>query len=336
MGYNIPVLRELVESYDAKIDVISWDQNKLTPYQTPTIENVTFHKRSKFDKNSILEVALQIKPDLVYVPNWYDKGYLPACKAMRKSGIPVVAGLDNQWRNTLKQWAGCLVMRLKLKNYFSHLWVSGPYQYEFARRLGFKKQNILFDFYSADVSAFAQAKQNKDITTATPHKFLFVGRLEPEKGIDVLLKAWNSISVKKDWDLTLIGSGSLKGQFEKLNGVTVKDFMQPDDLVNEISNYGCFVLPSRYEPYGVVLHEFAAAGMPLVASDCCGAAPIFVRSGYNGYQFNSGNAEDLANKLKIIINASQERLHLLGARSIIRSTVITPQTSAASLISALN
>jgi glycosyltransferase involved in cell wall biosynthesis len=178
-------------------------------------------------------------------------------------------------------------------------------------------------------------KQNKDTTIVTPHKFLFVGRLEPVKGIDLLLKAWDSIEDKKDWDLTLIGNGSLKEQFEKLHGVIVKDFMQPDDLVNEISNYGCFLLPSRYEPYGVVLHEFAAAGMPLIASDCCGAAPIFVRTGYNGYQFKSGNALDLASKMKLLVNASDQELEVMGKRSIERSTIITAQTSAASLMSVL-
>lgn len=331
MGYNLPVLKELSFKYGAKIHVISWDKKKLTPIKIPEIKGVKFYKRSQFDKNSIIQLAQELQPNLVYVPNWFDKGYLPACLMMRKMGIPVVAGLDNQWRGTLKQWAGCLLMRIKLKNYFSHLWVSGPYQYEFARRLGFDKTKILFDFYSADTALF---KQPINTVVSNSKKFLFVGRLEPVKGIDILLESWKSIN-SKDWTLTLIGNGSLKDCFKELDNVVVKDFMQPEDLVKEIRDYNCFILPSIYEPFGVVLHEFAAAGMPIIASDCCGAAPIFVRSGYNGYQFKSGNSKDLAHKIKLIINSNKDTLQLMGERSVERSMIISPQTSAASLISVL-
>jgi glycosyltransferase involved in cell wall biosynthesis len=335
MGYNIPVLRELATTHGAQVHVVHWDNKKLTPYKAPLINGITYYKRSQIDKNALNKLVQLIKPDLVYVPNWYDKEYLPVCAQLRKKGVPVVAGLDNQWTGSLKQWFGCLYMRLYLRRFYSHIWVAGPYQFEFARRLGFKKNNIIFDFYSADVHAFAKAKTVKQIAPI-PKKFLFVGRLEPVKGLDLLLNAWGKIKEKHGWDLTLIGDGSLKEKYTAVPGVTVKGFMQPEQLIEEISQFGVFILPSLYEPYGVVIHEFAAAGLPIIASDTCGAAPIFVRNGLSGFQFKTGDVSHLHYRLEEIISMNPEKLVKMSHCAAKRGLIITPQSSASSFISVLN
>lgn len=332
MGYNIPVIKELTKRYKAKVHLVHWDKGKLTPYIPPIIKDVVYYNRSEFNENDFIALAKQIKPNIVYVPNWYDKGYLKVCYYLKQKNIPIVAGLDNQWKGSLKQWFGCFIMRVYLKKFFSHIWVSGPYQYEFARRLGFKKTNILFNFYSADVEGFFNIERLNKV----PHKFLFVGRLEKVKGIDVLLNAWNTIENKKDWSLTLIGSGTLKADILKYQNVELKDFMQPELLLKEINNYGCFVLPSIYEPWGVVIHEFVAAGMPMIVTNTCGAAPIFVIPNYNGFLVNPGNVTDLRNKMEKIISLSDEELLRLRNNSIKRGNIITPEISAASFMSAFN
>lgn len=332
MGYNIPVLKELCIRYNAEVHVVHWDKGKLTPYVPPIIEGVVYYKRSELKKEDFIKLANKINPNIVYVPNWYDKGYLNVCRYLKRKKIPVVAGLDNQWTGSLKQWFGCGLMRIYLKKYYSHIWVAGPYQYEFARRLGFNKTKILFNFYSADVEGFI----NLEKPTLVPHKFLFVGRLEPVKGIDILLKAWDSINEKKDWSLTLIGSGSLKSKILQRTNIEVKDFMQPELLLKEISAYGCFVLPSIYEPWGVVIHEFVAAGMPIIVSKTCGAAPVFVIPNHNGFLFETGDVYDLRKKLEKIINMSDNDLLNFRENSINRGKIITPQISAASFMAALN
>lgn len=335
MGYNIPVLQELSSIHGANVHVVHWDKNKLTPYKAPQIDGVTYYNRSDFNDKKLKELAKTINPDLVYVPNWYDKGYLPVCADLRNKGIPVVAGLDNQWTSSIKQWIGCLYMRLYLKKNFSHIWVAGPSQYEFARRLGFDKRSIIFDFYSADVAKFSSIYENK-VEKLSSKKFLFVGRLEPVKGIDLLLQAWKEIEDKKGWDITLIGNGSLKKELEGQAGVTIKDFMQPDDLVKEIKQYDCFILPSVYEPYGVVLHEFAVAGMPIIASDTCGAAPLFVISGHSGFQFKSGNYKDLKSKMEKMMLLDQPTFEKMRLQAHQGGMKINPQSSAAQFMSVIH
>ena len=46
-----------------------------------------------------------------------------------------------------------------------------------------------------------------------------------------------------------------KREFNNLSDIEVRDFLQPHDLVKMIDSTGCFVLPSRFEPWGVVVHE---------------------------------------------------------------------------------
>ena len=84
--------------------------------------------------------------------------------------------------------------------------------------------------------------------------------------MDILLDAWKLIESNRDgWELHFIGNGSLKSKLTQEDGIIVSDFMQPNELVKEIPKTGCFILPSRHEPWGVVIHEFASAGIPLFA-----------------------------------------------------------------------
>ena len=258
-------------------------------------------------------------------------------KQLRLDGRPVVVGFDDQWHGTLKQWLAIILGRVgNFSQFYSHAWVAGLYQFEYARRLGFEKKNIVYDLYSADLRLFNQAYHDsiENKQNHYPHRFLFVGRFEPVKGLDVLLQAWQQLGVKKDdWVLHLIGNGSLKTQLEATAGVVLKDFMQPEQLMQEVANAGCFLLPSRGEPWGVVVHEFAAAGLPLIVSDVAGAASTFLISGLNGFSFKVNDPKALANRMHQIINKTDQELHAMAISSHALSQRITPETSAGNILS---
>jgi len=131
----------------------------------------------------------------------------------------------------------------------------------------------------------------------------------------------------------LIGNGSLKDQLTTTPGIVVKDFMQPDQLVAEIAESGCFILPSRREPWGVVVHEFAAAGLPLIISDVVGAGTSFLISGMNGYQFKSNDINSLSQRMRQIIASSDQQLLAMSSISYQLTRRISPETSAMNLIS---
>ena len=336
MGYTMATIRALLEK-GCVVHVVHKDHGKLTPYQPSDVKNLYFYPRSSQTGATLEQISKKIDPQVTVVSGWMDREYLQVARKLRTNGKVVVCGLDGQWNGTLRQrMANLLGLFRYFSQFFSHAWVSGVYQYEYARELGFTKKEIIFDLYSADLELFSSAYYEcvKIKKSQYPHRFLFVGRLEPVKGLDVLLDAWKKLGERrKDWELHLIGNGSLKDVLLETPGIVLKDFLQPDDLAHEISSAGCFVLPSRREPWGVVVHEFAAAGLPLICSDVVGAVASFLIDGSNGYLFKSSDFLDLSAKMLNVIQAKDEDLIKMGRVSVNLSRRITPDSSSDNLLS---
>lgn len=328
-------IRELAERGN-EVHVVHWNHKKLTPYKAPELPNVFMYNRSELSVEQIKKLAKNIAPGVTVVSGWMDRGYMSVAKQLRLEGLPVVVGFDDQWHGTLKQWLAIILGWVGyFSRFYSHAWVAGLYQFEYARRLGFEKKNIVYDLYCADLSLFNRAYKDsidKKINHY-PHRFLFVGRFEPIKGLDVLVQAWQELGAQKgNWELHLIGNGTLKTAFESTAGVVIKDFMQPNRLMQEVGSAGCFILPSRGEPWGVVVHEFAAAGLPLVVSDIVGAASTFLISGLNGYSFKANDPQSLATRMRQMISMTDQELHAMAVSSHVLSQRITQVTSAANLL----
>lgn len=333
MGYQIPVLEQYVEKYNSKVHVVHWDHKKLTTYAPPVIKNVTYYKRSKLNAKTLCGLIDGINPEIVYVSGWMDKSYLKACAELKKKGIPVVAGCDNQWKATIRQRLGVVYFKFFMDKYFDYLWVPGPFQFEFARRLGFAKNRILFNCYSADVELFTP---NNLHNSSLPHRFLFLGRFEKVKGVELLAQAWNEIENTRHWTLTFIGNGSLKEKLSNYPNIEVKEFIPPELLKKEISRYGCLILPSLSEPYALVIHEAMAAGLPVLATEVCGAAPVFILNGYNGYTFQANSIEILKGNMQLIMNMPSLKFKEMSINALKQSEIITPEITAASFMSILN
>jgi glycosyltransferase involved in cell wall biosynthesis len=335
MGYTIATIRALSENSN-EVHVVHWDHKKLTPYSIPLIPNVYFYSRSQLTVEQIAKMAIEIGPAVTVVSGWMDKGYIAVARKLIQERRQVVLGLDGHWKASLKQCFAAVMGKIGfISLFYSHVWVAGALQFEYACRLGFNKSQIIFDLYSADTRLFElgfidnhRNKQNR-----YPHRFLFVGRLEPIKGLNVLIEAWDELAGDRlDWELHLIGNGSLRGKIPARPGLLVRQFMQPEILVKEVANAGCFVLPSLDEPWGVVIHEFAAAGLPLIVSESVGSASTFLISGLNGYRFNANSSTQLTTRLRKIINMTDSELQEMSIWSNCLSKRITPQTSANNLL----
>ena len=107
--------------------------------------------------------------------------------------------------------------------------------------------------------------------------------------------------------------------------------MQPDALLAFMQTGNAFVLPSTFEPWGVVAHEFAAAGYPLVLSDAVGASEAFLQHGKNGYRFQANNADALKEALANIMALNPRQLQEMGTASKLLAQTITPKTWAGSV-----
>lgn len=340
MGYNLPIFDRLVSHYSASVDVFHWNENKLTPFVPEVAAGVSFHQRSSFTVQEMISFATQLNPDVVYISGWQDKGYLSVARKLKSLGIPIVAGLDSQWTGSLRQRIGAQLIRWVYKpRYFTYVWVPGPMQYEYAARIGFSKTEILCNLLSGNSDIFTVAARDRAVgDPLSRQSFLYVGRFAETKGIDILIAAYRLYKEKYQgrWSLTCIGNGPMLEELAKYPDINVEGFQTQKELSVKASHAGAFILPSRYEPWGVVVHEFATAGLPLILSERVGARPQFLIDGANGYSFYQDSAEDLAHKMHLLATQSPDRMISMRQLSAKLAEHISPDIAAASLMSVIS
>lgn len=320
-GYFLACAKSLSQS--AEVLVVRWPVNKEAPFQLDN-DGVTLLNRHDFNDQQLIKKIQEFNPDLIVCSGWMDKGYLAVAKSFRKK-IPVVLSLDNHWNGTLKQRIACLVSPVYLKRIFTHAWVPGKPQAAYASRLGFGK-NILLNYYCADTNLF-QAVFDKTIDAKRknfPHKFLYVARYVEHKGIFELWQAFAELvqETNCDWELLCIGTGDQWEHRMIHERIQHIGFVQPADLEKYIAQSGVYILPSKFEPWGVTVQEFAVAGFPLLLSTAVGARTKYLEK--NGFDFEPGNKDELKNAMKKIISQSNADLIQMAEQSHALGISVTP------------
>ncbi len=140
--------------------------------------------------------------------------------------------------------------------------------------------------------------------------YLYFGRLLPEKGVDILIRA---VAMVGEGKLKIAGSGPERPALEELAGsledgeVEFLGHLSGDKLRETVSRAQFTVLPSRwYENLPFSIMESFAAGVPVVAART-GGIPEMVDDGVNGYLFTMENVESCADSLKKMLKDGEER-----------------------------
>lgn len=242
----------------------------------PTEGGLRFYQREDFDAEGLQALVRDLDPQLILCFGWMDKDYLSIVRH-RKPSCPAVMTMDNQWLGTLRQSLGLVWSRLRLQPLFDHVWVPGPRQHRFARKLGFAERQIHEGLYVANAANFDPIWTGLEGGAPT-RRLVFTGRYVPEKGLDVLWEAFQSYHASHDSTLELwcIGAGALDSVKPDHPKIRHLGFVQPAEFRELLAGGGVFVLPSTFEPWGLVVQEFALAGFPLVLSSRVGAADRFL------------------------------------------------------------
>jgi glycosyltransferase involved in cell wall biosynthesis len=132
--------------------------------------------------------------------------------------------------------------------------------------------------------------------------FLFCGQMIARKGVDLLLEAFQRLGggarlllVGREAELPRL-LASLPAPVRER--VTYAGFQPPEELPRFFAQADVFVLPSRYDGWGVVVNQALGAGLPIVCSDMVGAGRDLVEEEVNGLRFPSGDAAGLAAKMQ--------------------------------------
>ncbi|MFM1931248.1 MAG: hypothetical protein RL226_551 [Bacteroidota bacterium] len=301
------------------VHVVRWPVKAEAPFEFDTHPNVHLYNRTDLDDSKLLQLSVDLAPDAVFVSGWVDKGYLQVARHFR-SRVSVTLLLDNHYTGSWKQRIVSLLSFHFIKPFFNHAWVPGSPQKVYAERLGFGKANIKTGFYCADTDLFdAHFAQ---FGAPQENAFIFIGRYVPFKGIYDLWEAFSLFSEEfPDWKLYCLGTGDHWEQRKEHPKIEHVGFVQPKDLSPWLQRAGVFVLPSHREPWGVVVHEMAAAGFPLICSDTIGAASMFL-SPANGLDFKAGQSTSLLDAMRTMgLKSQDQRIQMAQASRSIAQTL---------------
>jgi glycosyltransferase involved in cell wall biosynthesis len=189
--------------------------------------------------------------------------------------------------------------------------------------------------YCCDFDAFFREGERRLAPLALlPRAFLFSGRLVPEKGLDVLASAYRRYRElsPNPWPLLVCGEGPWRHRLVNNPGIRLLGFIQPSKLAETFALASCLILPSRFEPWGVVVHDAAAAGLTVLASTEVGSTAHLVQDGYNGATFAPGDTRHLVELLVTYSNYSDECRRHMAANSVSLARQFTPARWASYLL----
>lgn len=215
-------------------------------------------------------------------PPW--PGVLHACYHDSHLHTAVVASMITVHR-WIRTWQTKIDIFLCSTDFYRNLFV----------RAGFPSDKIVV------MPHFVQEPPQLDTHKKTGGYALFVGRLDPEKGVKTLLEAWRHL----DSPLKIRGNGRMDEEartFVREHNMAHVEFvgrLEEHELSNLIGNARFLVMPSEgyYETFGMVIIEAYSRGVPVVASNI-GVVPELVSHKQTGLLFEAGSAPDLAEKAK--------------------------------------
>jgi glycosyltransferase involved in cell wall biosynthesis len=260
-------------------------------------------------------------PDVVVVSGWSTFASQAAVGWCRAKRIPYVLLVESHdlgpragWRRAVK---GAVVPRLVRRA--ASVLVVGSAARESVVARGAEPQRVRVFANTVDVGAWAERVARVDGQhVAEEVRVLSVGRLAPEKGFDTLVRA---VAATEDprFTLAIAGEGAERTALERLGrdlGVrlVLLGDLDAERLAEAYAGADVFALLSTHEPWGVVVNEAAASGLPLVLSDRVGAVYDLLRDGENGFVVPAGDADAAAGALRRLADDPELRSSM-GARS---------------------
>lgn len=187
---------------------------------------------------------------------------------------------------------------------------------ERAKKLGHKNVTLIPNgIHMNDI------ERERKRTQKVSGRILFVGRLEPMKGVETLLDAFQEVVKRGKIDafLQVVGSGSRERYLKRiakgmklLDRITFRGFVPMPDVYREFAQAPVFCGLSRSEALGNVFLEAQAAGCAVVASNV-GGIPDIVKDGETGLLVKPDNAKAAADAMEQLLDDMQLRDHIAKA-----------------------
>ncbi|WP_229216421.1 glycosyltransferase family 4 protein [Dyadobacter sp. 3J3] len=313
-------------------------------FQT-SLDKVKFGERVK----ALFKAFDEFKPTVLNVTGWFDYAQVMLMIYARMKGVKIVlssesSSMDHS-RSPLKEKIKSLIV-----NQADAFFCFGKSSADYLLTLGVNQHQIAVTnaaVIDEDVirKNFDLARhQTFEINPSTRQRsFVYVGRLAEEKNLELLIKAFISVKEKSnssfDWTLLFVGDGPAKEKLKELSGAELKNetiefagghpwYKVPAWLAKS----DILILPSKSEPWGLVVNEAMVCGMPVIVSEKCGCAEDLVRNGINGFLFNPESQSELETAIEFFLK-NPEKIDSMGKESLKLIHPFSSKTVAKAMVS---
>ena len=273
------------------------------------------------------------RPDVVGAVGYSRPESMAALGWARRAGRTPVLLSESQECDHPRTWWKEAIKARRVRQFAAAL-AGGPSHREYLVKLGMPRQRIALGNNAVDNRAFAEraaaARARPDFRAGLPDRpyFVAVSRFVSEKNLDGLVRAYARYREAADpstaWDLALCGGGPGADRVEAsvaasgfAGSIHRPGFLQGDELSRWLAGAGCFVHPSRMEPWGLVANEAAASGLPLLLSERAGCARTLAPDpdGKTGRRFDPDDEAELTAALAWMAGLAEEDRATMGRRA---------------------
>ncbi len=276
----------------------------------------------------ILKTIKSYQPDLVNLTGYYDIASWIALIYCKLNGIKTVLSNESTAGDHQRSFLKETFKRLIISQ-FNGFFNFGKLSKAYMMALGGKESQMLVNRNCVDNTLLAEIyskayplrdRRQQELNLPT-HNFIFVGRLIEFKNLVRLLEAFSIAQNKSnaDWGLIFLGTGEQKSVLQKevaeknIQKVFFFEGVNWQEVPIYLSLSDVLVLPSYSEPWGLVVNEAMACGLPVLVSEKCGSAYDLVQAGVNGFTFQPLNITDLSEKLLKFMNKEVNTLEMSEA-----------------------
>lgn len=288
-------------------------------------------------------------PDIIVAGGY---SYLAMWQAQRwasRNGIPFLLWSESNLMDARKNLPWVEFAKRKFVEGCQGFVVPGTSAAQYLASFGVQKEKIFTAPNAVDVERFAKCAEKargdrcREQLGLPPKFFLYVGRFVRSKGIYDLLDAYAKLpeEARRVAGLVLVGDGEEREELMRRSReipagqILFPGFVQRDELANFYAWSNALVFPTHSDPWGLVVNEAMACGVPVIATDAAGCTADLLCDGANGYVVSVGKPELLSQAMLRLVNDPELR-ERMGRASANRSQSFTPQIWADGVVRATN
>jgi glycosyltransferase involved in cell wall biosynthesis len=296
----------------------------------------------RWAKSGLRRAISEFRPDVIVTSGYAEPASRRVALQAKRRGTRVLFWSEStafdKPRFPWKEWMKGYVVRQ-----YDGALVAGTPHKRYAVQLGLSESQVeivggVVDnaFFSRGAPVVRASAHELRTTLELPEEyFLYVGRFLPQKNLRRLLRAYGAYrrgsARAQALDLVLVGGGPEEAAMrrvvtsEEIPGVYFLGVRQIDELPTFYGLASWFVLPSLSEPWGLVVNEAMASGLPVLLSNRCGCAEDLVQDGVNGLIFSPDSEEAIAEALWQAAELASEAREGMGHASQQRIEQFSPE-----------